>query len=285
MSFYDVIINNDDNNDFFEKESYTINSTDNIIKIDLRHNMPAIDNYELLGSTANSIATLIEYDIPNYRCSRLFIYYNERLNTETYNINSSIKSILEYGFCSNDIYPYDINLLNEEPIEEIYIKAREKINKFSIIKIKKDLNSLFLALINNEPFITTIAIFESFNLSKSEISMPKINENKLGGITVVVCGFDISKQIFIIKLMNNYYELPFLYLIKENYSSNCFILIIRKFIDFIPITYKNIEEEELDTSLIDYIDLRPKFREVYDQGKIGSCTANALCSIFEYDSQ
>ncbi len=114
--------------------------------------------------------------------------------------------------------------------------------------------------------------------------MPKINENKLGGITVVVCGFDISKQIFIIKLMNNYYELLFLYLIKENYSSNCFILIIRKFIDFIPITYKNIEEEELDTSLIDYIDLRPKFREVYDQGKIGSCTANALCSIFEYDT-
>ena len=86
--------------------------------------------------------------------------------------------------------------------------------------------------------------------------------------------------------MNNYYELPFLYLFKENYSSNCYIFILRNFINFIPITYNKIEELEKIEELksIDYLDLRSKFTEVYDQGKIGSCTANALCSIFEYDT-
>ena len=289
MSFYDVIINNDNNNDndnIFEKEIFTINSLDNIINIDLRNKMPPIDNYELLGSTANSIAILIEYDIPNYKCSRIFLYYNERLNTDNYNINSSIKSLLEYGFCSSENYPYNSELINDEPLEEIYKNAKEKLNKFSIIKIKKDLNSLLLALVNNEPFITTVAIFESFELSNKKIKIPKSNEKQLGGITIVVCGFDISKQIFIIQLMNNYYELPFLYLFKENYSSNCYIFILRNFINFIPITYNKIEELEKIEELksIDYLDLRSKFTEVYDQGKIGSCTANALCSIFEYDT-
>ena len=259
MSFYDVIIDNS-NIDIFEKENFTINLSDNLTSIDLRDKMPSLNHYELLGSTANSLATLIEYDIPDYRCSRLFLYYNERLNTETYNINSSIKSLLEFGFCSNDDYSYNPELINEEPNEIIYNKAKEKLNKFSIIKIKKDLNSLFLALINNEPFITTIAIFDNFDILKPEISMPKLINKQIGGITIVVCGFDISKQIFIIQLMNNYYELPFQYLLKENYSSNCFIFILRTFINFTPNSYQEPIKEELnELSLPSYLDLRHKY--------------------------
>ena len=33
--------------------------------------------------------------------------------------------------------------------------------------------------------------------------------------------------------------------------------------------------------LPDYVDLRPKMPPVYDQGNLGSCTANALCAAFE----
>lgn len=282
MSFYDVIIDNSCNIDYLlEKNNYIIENTDGIIKIDLRPNMSSLNNYELLGSTANSLATLIEYDIPNYRCSRLYLYYNERLNTDTYNLNNSIKSLMEYGFCSNEDYPYNSDLLNERPDEIIY-KNANKYN-FSIIKIKKDLNNLILSLINNEPFIITIKIFESFEIGNKEIKVPKINEKEIGGITIVVCGFDMTKQIFIIQLLNDYYELPFFYLLKDNYSSNCYIFILRNLINFtsnsIP---KNNNQIELSDK-INYLDLRSKFNEVFDQGKIGSCTANALTSIFEYD--
>jgi hypothetical protein len=278
MTYYDVIIDNSNDIDYLlEKNNYLIQNSDNIIKIDLR---PAINNYEFLGSTANSLASLIEYDIPNFRCSRMFIYYNERLNTDTYNLNNSIKSLIENNFCSYDEYPYNPELINEKPSELIYKNANKY--KFSIIKIKKDLNNLILSLVNNEPFITTIKIFESFEIGNKEIKIPKINEKELGGITIVVYGFDMTKQIFIIQLLNDYYELPFFYLLKDNYSSNCFIFVLRDFINF---TANSIQKPEIPIEIpkIDYIDLRDKFNEIFDQGKIGSCTANALTSIFEYD--
>lgn len=280
MSFYDVIIDDTIDIDYLLEKKYFNEMNNNIIKIDLREN--TLNNYEILGSTANSIASLIEYDIKNYKCSRMFIYYNERLNTETYNINNSIKSLIEYGYCENEEYEYNEKLLNDEPKEEIYKKAKENKNKFSIIKIKKDLNNLLLSLINNEPFIITIKIFENFDIENKEIKMPILNEKEIGGITIIVYGFDMRKQIFIIKLLNNYYELPFIYLLKEGYSSNCFIFILRNLINFKGNNIKKEEEEEEEIK-IDYIDLRKNFNEIFDQGKIGSCTANALTSIFEYD--
>jgi len=282
MSFYDVSINNSTDIDYLlEKNNYSIPLTDDIIKIDLRKNMSPLDYYELLGSTANSLAILIEYDIANYRCSRQFLYYNERLNTDTYNLNNSIKSLIENNFCSLEDYPYNSELINERPLEEIYKKAKDNKYKFSIIKIKKDLNNLLLSLVNNEPFIITIKIFESFEMEIKEIKIPKINEKELGGITIVVCGFDLTKQIFIIQLLNNYYELPFFYLLNENYSSDCYIFVLRNFINFTP--NSKINNSIIETPKLNYIDLRPKFNEIFDQGKIGSCTANALTSIFEYD--
>jgi len=284
MTFYDVIIDNTiEINNILEKE-YNEEINNEILKIDLRKNIK--NNYELLGSTANAIASLIEYDIPNYKCSRMYIYYNERIETETYNINNSINSIIKYNFCSEEEYEYNQEKINEEPEEEIYKKALENEYKFSILKIKKDLNNLLLSLINNEPFIITILIFESFKIENKEIKFPKKGEKEIGGITIIVYGYDIRKQIFIIKLLNNYYELPFIYLLKDNYSSDCYIFVLRNLINIMPKLIK-LEEEEKEEEEIEEeeIDLRDKFKEIYDQGKISSCTANALTSIYEYDKK
>jgi hypothetical protein len=55
MSFFDVIIdNNYDNSYLLNKSIFTISDFNNITKCDLRNMMPPLDNYELLGSTANS---------------------------------------------------------------------------------------------------------------------------------------------------------------------------------------------------------------------------------------
>lgn len=291
MSFYDVVIeNNIDISFLLMKTMFNIEMNDTILKFDLIDKMPSINNTELLGSTANALATLIEYDIPNYRCSRMYIYYNERLNTPTYNLYNSIKSLLEYGFCSYEDYKYNPLLLNNKPPEEIYNIANNYKYKYDIIRIKKDLSSLFLSIINNEPFIVSINVYEYFDiLLKSQeklIKIPNNNEKLLGAITVVVCGFDVYKQIFIIRYLNLYLELPFFYLLDNKYSSECFIFILRNFNINIVATIQennntNILIEDNDKKIID---LRNNFSDVYDQGKIGSCTANALCSIFEYDA-
>lgn len=283
MTFFDVIINNENNdNQFLTKSIFNINSINDIYIFDLRNKMPPLNNYELLGSTANSLATLIEYDIPNYRCSRMFIYYNERINTETYNLISSIKNLMNYSFCSYEDYPYEINKINEEPPKEIYKKAQEYQYKFDIIKIKKELKSLLLSIINNEPFIISIEIYENFD--ENNIKIPTITDKKLGAISIIVCGFNIYKQVFIIRYLNKYLELPFIYLLKENYSSDCFIFVLRTFPILINQELK-IESKNETVTEMKIIDLRPKFPEVYEQGKIGSCSANSLCSIFDYDSK
>jgi hypothetical protein len=290
MSFYDVIIDNTiDINFLLTKTSFAIQMPqDTIYKFDLTSKMPSLLNTELLGSTANALASLIEYDIPDYRCSRMFIYYNERINTSSYNLYNSIKSLLEYGFCSYDDYNYNPELLNTKPDDAIYKSSSSYKYKFDIIKIKKDLQSLFLSIINNEPFIVSINIYENFN--ETLIKIPTNNEKHIGAITVVVCGFDVFKQIFMIRYLNKYLELPFFYLLNDKYSSDCFIFILRNFNININTTIEPIETinetakitEETQTKQI--IDLRSNFGVLYDQGKIGSCTANALCSIFEYDA-
>lgn len=285
MSFYDVIIENSMDTSFLlTKTMFNIEMNETILKFDLIDKMPSINNTELLGSTANALATLIEYDIPNYRCSRMYIYYNERLNTPTYNLYHSIKSLLKYGFCSYEDYKYNPELLNTKPRDEIYNIANNNKYKFDIIKIKKDLNSLFLSLINNEPFIVSINIYENFDISKEKlIKIPRNNEKILGGITIVVCGFDVYKQVFIIQYLNLYLELPFFYLLNNKYSSDCFIFILRNF-NIIINTISNENNIIIQDNEKKIIDLRENFSDVYDQGKIGSCTANALCSIFEYDN-
>ena len=285
MSFFDVIIDNSINLVYLlEKDNFNINFNKKDFLIDLRDKMPSLDRYELLGSTANCIATLIEYDIPNFICSRMYIYYNERLDTDTYNLNNSIKSILKYGFCDNNDYKYESSMINNQPPKEIYEKANEMKYKFEFIKLKKNLNSLCASLLNNEPIIISILIYESFNINNYEISLPVSNEKQLGGITIIICGFNIANQTFIIQLLNKYYEIPFMYILTNNYSSTPYIFMMRNFINFNNnvTTIKNLPNINLTDN--SSIDLRNKFPQVYDQGKIGSCTANALCSIFEYDT-
>jgi hypothetical protein len=282
MSFFDVEIDNSyDISHLLSKTSFQINYSQ-INNLDLTSLFPPLDNYELLGSTANAIACLIEYDI-NERISRMFLYYIERLNTNTYNLYNSIDNFLKFGYCLYDDYRYNLDLINEEPSIEIYKKAEENKYKFDVIKIKKDLNSLILSLINNEPFIVSIEIFESFNISSLSIPFPLPNEKKIGAITIVVCGFKNEKQIFIIRFLNKYYELPYTYLIKDGYSSCCFIF-IHRFLNIkinIPIEIPPIIQK-IDN--LNKVDLRNKFPPAYDQGKIGSCSAFALCSIFDYDT-
>ena len=39
-----------------------------------------------------------------------------------------------------------------------------------------------------------------------------------------------------------------------------------------------------NVKLPETVDLRPQFPHIYDQGNLGSCTANALCSVFTYET-
>ena len=287
MSFFDVIIKLNNNICNYNLCKSVFNIKTILDRVDLRDRMSPLDSYEFLGSIANSLAILIEYDIPNYQVSRLFQYYIERLDSDDYIIENAIDKLMKYGFCSNTDYPYHQELINENPPQQIYDKASLNKYNFDIIMISKDLNSLLLSLVNNEPFIICIHIYEPLENIQTSIKLPEPNSTSLGAISVVVCGYNMNKQIFIIRFLNKYIEIPFTYLIKEGLSSNAYIFVIRSFDIIIENKQlSNMDDSSMDNDDIfpDTIDLRSNFMEIYDQGKIGSCSANALCSIFEYDA-
>ena len=71
----------------------------------LKNNLSSDNYFEPVGSTTNALATIIEYDIPNYRCSRFFNY-----NTDNLSLNESINNLFKYSFCSYEDYNTWLNI-------------------------------------------------------------------------------------------------------------------------------------------------------------------------------
>ena len=75
---------------------------------------PIFDQGELGSCTANAICALVGYLDPGFLGSRLFLYYNERKIENDIQYDSGayasdgINSLLTYGICSEQKWPYDI---------------------------------------------------------------------------------------------------------------------------------------------------------------------------------
>src|ERR1700730_15400697 len=89
-------------------------------RVDLRPGMPEVYDQQSIGScTSNAIAAAVQYvrkkagQRPDFRPSRLFLYYNGR-NTENsiavdngISITDGIGAVKEHGVCDEDAWPYD----------------------------------------------------------------------------------------------------------------------------------------------------------------------------------
>jgi len=259
------------------------NYLNNSINIQQTYNDNNINSF-----TIEALSTLIEHDIPNYKCSRLYLYYNERqLNNSSNLIQLGINNIKYFGICSEDDWPYDINNINIKPQFECYKKS---INNYSInfYNIKNDLSSMKKSIDNNEPFMVSINIYNN-DFTNNIIKLPKRNDKILNTICIIVYGYDDRIQCFLIKTCSTEKKeklyLPYRYLLKNEYCSDLWILVARYYnINIEKIKEPNIiDKSHINTDNISLIDLRNKFGPIYDQGRLNSCSANAICSIFNYD--
>ena len=188
--------------------------------VDLRKTASPIEDQGALGScTGNGIAGIIEY-LENkskwgesvegnnfFRISRLFTYYNERVMEGTVNedsgaqISDGIKSGVIYGYASESLWPYDITKFTEKPPAAAYLDARNhKITSYSKIISQSDMLN---CLASGYPFVCGIEVYESFEsaavASTGHVPMPEANEQLLGGHCVGCFGYDMSKDLFIMR--------------------------------------------------------------------------------------
>jgi hypothetical protein len=104
-------------------------------KVDLRPFCTPVENQGQLGScTANASVGALEFlykknDGRSVDLSRLFVYFNARRMTGQTNedsgcyIREAMASILAFGVCRENTWPYDVGKLAEQPANEAYSEA------------------------------------------------------------------------------------------------------------------------------------------------------------------
>jgi C1A family cysteine protease len=178
-------------------------------KVDLRSRMAPIYDQGQLGScTANALVAIFQYDAPTFMGSRLFLYYNERamLKTTAYDsgayLSDGIKSLKASGVCAESLWPYNIRKFTIKPPQACYTEASR--NRVIVANnIPNTLAAMKASLVANEPFVIGFLVYASFESSAVAatgiVPMPRAGEQLLGGHAVVVCGYDDSKQWWIVR--------------------------------------------------------------------------------------
>jgi C1A family cysteine protease len=210
---------------------------------DLRGSCSPIENQGQTSScTGHAIVGALEYDeivqgetlIP---LSRLFVYYNERLveGMEFADsgacIRDGIKTIAQYGVCSEALWPFSEAAVLQKPSDEAYQDAL-KHKAIEYRRVDQTQEALLHCLgIDKRPIIVGIQIFESFEseltAATGVVSMPKPQEQLLGGHAVLIVGYDSTRQVFFMRNswgtswgMGGYFELPFSYILNPELAAD-----------------------------------------------------------------
>ena len=141
-------------------------------RVDLRRFCSIVENQGQLGScTANALAGNLEFldnqsDQDYTDVSRLFVYYNERMDRGTVDYNSGamlrdgIKVLAKFGACSEKIWPYDIEKFTKKPMASCYKQALE--HQIVSYHRLQTINDMLVCLSEGSPFVFGFTVYESF---------------------------------------------------------------------------------------------------------------------------
>jgi C1A family cysteine protease len=211
------------------------------VSVDLRKQCPEVYDQGSLGScTANALGAAFQFGqikqaIANFIPSRLFIYYNERVQIHTESsdsgafIRDGIKSLNKDGVCPESDWPYLIEKFTQKPPIRLYQKAlKNQVLQYMRLENWK-MNQLQTCLAEGYPFVFGFSVYESFwSMGKNAvIPMPKEGERLIGGHAVMAVGYDQAKKRCLIRNSwgtawgkNGYAWMPFDYISHPNHADD-----------------------------------------------------------------
>jgi len=257
----------------------------------------------------------------DFRPSRLFIYYNERdawgisFADVGAMLRDGIKSVAKQGCCSETVWPYDPEKVNTKPSDKAFELALETraVEYASIPNTLEDKKGI---LAQGYPFVLGFLVCSSFQSDETAktgmMTMPTVYEQIVGGHGVLAVGYDDDKQCFLIRNswgedwgIGGYFWMPYDIMTHPIMVQDCWAInfVKSKQLPTKAMTqpaephrklgWKADKPDDRDLvlnfpahkkeALPDKVDLRPQENfEVYDQGHLGSCTANAIGGAFHF---
>lgn len=228
-----------DSRDFTYK--YTNKSIPN--SISLKEYDSNIENQGNIGScVANAITSgyevLVKILYPQnfVELSRLFVYYHSRLFSDNLEqdmgsyIRDGLKSINNYGVCSEELWPYLTSNFSKQPIPQCYLDAtKRKITSYNILYTNDEIKEV---LASKQPVVLGCEIFTDFkNVSKENpyLPMPEMFTYSLGGHAVLLMGYDDNTEYFLAKNSygknwgdDGYVYIPYDYVSIHGFERWCF---------------------------------------------------------------
>jgi C1A family cysteine protease len=199
--------------------------------VDLRGSLSPVEDQGSCGScTGNALAGNVEFLLRKNNdttdVSRLFIYYNERLLENTVSqdagafLRDGIKTLAKHGVCAESLWPYMPKQYSHEPTAECYEDAKKR--KIVLYERLLSVSDILSCLAEGYPVVCGIAIYESFESNLTTVTgmvnMPQPSEVMLGGHAVMICGYDLSDKIFIVRNswgaswgVQGYFKMPLKY--------------------------------------------------------------------------
>ena len=212
------------------------------------HNVPPVYDQGQLGScTANGTGGAYQFQLMNeagiqsFAPSRLAIYYYTRLIEGTPNTDSgatirdAIKSVVNYGVCPEELWPYDITKFTEAPPAEAQaaMVKHKALRYYSVDNSDKVL--LVNALLQGHPIVFGFTVYESFEsqtvAQTGIVPMPSPNEQILGGHCCDIWAYNVEGDYFLCRNswglnwgLNGYFHMPASYLTNTDLASDFWVL-------------------------------------------------------------
>ena len=207
--------------------------------VDLREWDSPIEDQGSLGScvanaVTNAYELMVKYQYPNkfVELSRLFVYYNSRVISNNISedsgayIKDALAGVKKYGICSEELWPYLYDKFDDQPTPDCYQDAsKRKITEYSFLTT---INEMLAKLMIKHPVLIGMNIYEEFLVVDKDnpvLSMPTSISYPLGGHAVTALGYDLTKQLVLIKNSfgnewgdNGYGWISFDYLNQESFE-------------------------------------------------------------------
>jgi C1A family cysteine protease len=216
--------------------SYKQNNMPVADEVDLRPWDSAVEDQGQLGScVANAVTNAYELQQKKQDptkfvdLSRLYVYYHARYIEKTVGedygvryIKSALQGADRYGICTEQLWPYNIDAYNQQPSPDSYADAcSRKVVSYTSVDT---LNSMLENLTLHKPIVIGMSVYKSFmNLTEeaATVAMPTAVDLEVGGHAVLVVGYSVANQTFLIKNSfgvdwgaQGYARLPFEYVEK-----------------------------------------------------------------------